>query len=103
LVRPGAAVKEERLAVLPGYKVRIVDGNHLAATAHRLKELRTWSGGALPGQALVVYDPEVDLVLKVIPCENGHTQERALLAPLEESVAAGEGWVMDRNFWVLHW
>ena len=57
----------------------------------------------MPGQALVVYDPDLDLALDVIPGENGHTQERALLAPLEESVAAGEVWVMDRNFCVLHW
>lgn len=92
-----------RPAVLPGYAVRILDGNHLAATEHRLKELRTYGGGALPGQALVVYDPDVDLALDVIPCENGHTQERALLAPLEARVAAGEVWVMDRNFCVLHW
>jgi IS4 transposase len=102
-VRAGAGVKDKRPAVLPGYKVRILDGNHWAATEHRLKELRTYGGGALPGQALVVYDPDVDLVLNVIPCENGHTQERALLSQLEESVAAGEVWVMDRNFCVLHW
>jgi hypothetical protein len=45
LVRAGAAVqvgrKEERPAVLPGYPVRILDGNHWAATEHRVKELRT--------------------------------------------------------------
>jgi hypothetical protein len=75
----------------------------LAATEHRLKELRTYGGGALPGQALVVYDPDLDRVLNVIPWENGHTQARALLWPLEESVAAGEVWVMDRNFCVLYW
>lgn len=98
-----AAVPAGRPAVLPGYAVRILDGNHLAATEHRLKELRTYGGGALPGQALVVYDPDLDLVLDVIPCENGHTQERALLAQLEARVAAGEVWVMDRNFCVLHW
>jgi IS4 transposase len=98
-----AGVKDGRPAVLPGYKVRIVDGNHLAATEHRLKELRTDGGGALPGQALVVYDPDVDMALTVVPCENGHTQERALLSCLEASVAAGEVWVMDRNFCVLHW
>jgi len=77
-VRAGAAgkveVKEGRPAVLPSYQVRILDGNHLAATEHRLKELRTYSGGRLPGQALVVYDPDVDMVLNVIPCENGHTR-----------------------------
>ncbi len=98
-----AGVKGVRPAVLPGYKVRILDGNHLAATDHRLKELRTYGGGALPGQALVVYDPDRDPAINVVPCENGHTQERTLLSLLEESLAAGEVWVMDRNFCVLHW
>jgi IS4 transposase len=98
-----AGVKDVRPAVLPGYKVRILDGNHLAATEHRLKELRTYGGGALPGQALVVYDPDLDLAIKVVPCENGHTQERALLSLLEEHLADGEVWVMDRNFCVLRW
>jgi hypothetical protein len=98
-----AAVKGVRLAVLPGYVVRMVDGNHLAATEHRLKELRGYGGGALPGQALVVYDPDLDLAINVVPCENGHTQERALLSALEASLVAGEVWVMDRNFCVLHW
>ena len=90
-------------AVLPGYPVRILDGNHLAATEHRLKLLRSYAGGALPGVALVVYDPDQDLVIDVVPCENGHTQERALLAALTATVAPGQVWVMDRNFCVLAW
>jgi len=90
-------------AILPGYPVRILDGNHLAATEHRLKELRPYVGGALPGLALVVYDPDQDLVVEVVPCENGHTQERALLAALAATVAPGQVWVMDRNFCVLAW
>ena len=98
-----ATVKAGRPAVLPGYTVRILDGDHLAATEHRLKALRTYGGGALPGQALVVYDPDLDLAINVVPCENGHTQERALLSLLEESLAPGEVWMMDRNFCVLHW
>jgi IS4 transposase len=98
-----AAVQGGRLAVLPGYQVRILDGNHLAATEHRLKELRPYGGGALPGQALVVYDPDRDLAIDVVPCENGHTQERALLSTLEASLVADEVWVMDRHFCVLHW
>ena len=71
---------------MPGYVVWIVDGNHWAATEHRLKELRADGGGALPGQALVGYDPALDLALDVVPCENGHTQERALLSILEASL-----------------
>lgn len=90
-------------AVLPGYPVRILDGSHWAATEHRLKELRTYLGGALPGLALVVYNPDQAVVVEVIPCENGHTQERALLAALAATVASGQVWVMDRNFCVLAW
>ena len=98
-----AAVQGGQLAVLPGYTVRILDGNHWAATDHRLKAWRTYGGGALPGQALVVYDPDLDLALDVVPWENGPTQERALLSLLEESLADGEVWVMDRHFCVRHW
>jgi hypothetical protein len=98
-----AALAGASPALLPGYPVRILDGNHLAATEHRLKPLRTYAGGALPGLALVVYDPDQDLVIDVVPCENGHTQERALLAALAATVAPGQVWVMDRNFCVLGW
>ena len=33
-------------------------------------------------EVLVVYDPDHDLVVDVVPCENGHAQERALLTAL---------------------
>lgn len=84
--------------LLPGYRVRILDGNHLAATEHRLKELRRIGGGPLPGQALVVLDPDQLLITDVFPCEDGHTQERAILLELLETVEAGQLWVADRNF-----
>src|SRR5262245_47037633 len=35
--------------LLPGYRVRILDGNHLAATQKRLKVIRGHSAGPLPG------------------------------------------------------
>jgi hypothetical protein len=83
---------------LPGYRVRILDGNHLAATQHRLKELRQLRSGPLPGQALVVYDPQWQLVTHVVPCEDGHAQERALLGQVLPWVQAKDVWVADRNF-----
>lgn len=84
--------------LLPGYRVRILDGNHLAATQHRLKELRTLRGGPLPGQALVVLDPQTKLMTAVYPCEDGHTQERSILLDVIEDLQAGEIWIADRNF-----
>ncbi len=83
---------------LPGYRMRILDGNHLAATQHRLKELRPLRSGPLPGQALVVYDPQWMMVTDVVPREDGHAQERALLGEVLSLVATGDVWVGDRNF-----
>ena len=84
--------------LLPGYRVKILDGNHLAKTQKRLKELRTTRAGALPGQSLVVLDPQTMLVVDVIPCEDGHAQERSLIPQVLPSVTAGELWIEDRNF-----
>src|SRR3954470_21247820 len=83
---------------LPGYRIRIVDGNHLAGTEHRLKELRTTGAGALPGHALVVLDPQAMLVTDVFPCEGGPAQERSLRDQVLESIRPGEVWIADRNF-----
>jgi hypothetical protein len=61
-------------AFVPGYRVRIVDGNHLAATERRLKVLRQSVAGPLPGHALVVLDPELMLAMHMIGCEDGHAE-----------------------------
>jgi len=38
------------------------------------------------------------LVTEVLPCENGHAQERSLFGALLQTVEAGELWIEDRNF-----
>jgi IS4 transposase len=83
---------------LPGYRIKIVDGNHLAGTEHRLKELRTTGAGALPGHALVVLDPQRMLVTDVVLCEDGHAQERSLLDRILALVRPQDLWIEDRNF-----
>jgi IS4 transposase len=92
------AMSSTPLMSVPGYRVRILDGNHLAASEKRLKPLRGFRGTALPGQSLVVYDPDLGMVLDVIPCEDGHTQERALMQPLLAAARPGDLWMGDRNF-----
>jgi IS4 transposase len=84
--------------ILPGWRVRIVDGNHLPASEKRLAPLRGFRGAALPGHCLVVYDPDVDLVLDVVPCEDGHASERGLFPPALAAAAEGELWMGDRHF-----
>jgi len=85
-------------ALLPGYRVRVLDGNHLAGTDHRILELRRHRAAALPGQALVFYDPQWDLISDVIPCEDGHAQERSLTEEIVEAVLRGDCVIADRNF-----
>jgi len=87
-----------REPLLRGYRVKIIDGNHLAATEHRIEELRTIGSGPLPGHALVVLDPDRMLLTDVFPCEDGHAQERSLLPQVLPTVEAGELWIADRNF-----
>lgn len=84
--------------LLRDYRVRILDGNHLAGTAHRLKELRTLAAGALPGQTLAVLDAATMLVTEVLCCEDGHAQERAVLPGIIPLIAERDVWVADRNF-----
>src|SRR4029453_909505 len=83
---------------LAGYRVKIVDGNCLEASEHRVQELRAAKGRALPGKSLVVYEPAPGLVTNVFPCEDGHAQERSLLGAVLATVAADDLWIADRNF-----
>lgn len=85
-------------ATVKGYRLRIVDGNHLPASEKRLKPLRQLRGAALPGHSLVVYDPDSGLVIDLLPCEDAHAQERACMGPILERALPGELWIADRNF-----
>lgn len=84
--------------LLPGYRVKLLDGNCLPVTEHRLEELRETSAGPLPGKSLVVLDPALALPIDVFPCEDGHAQERSLLGAVLERVTPGDLWIGDRNF-----
>ena len=86
---------------LPGYRIKALDGNHLAATERRLAELRGSAAGPLPGQALVVLEPELGLVTQIVGCEDGHAQERSLLAPVLAAVQDQDVYLADRNFCTL--
>jgi IS4 transposase len=80
-----------------GYRLRVVDGNHLPASQKRLKPLRTFRGAALPGQSLVVYAPDLDMVVDLAPGEDGHAQERTLMPALQARAQPGDLWIADRN------
>jgi IS4 transposase len=83
---------------LAGYRTRILDGSHLPGTEHRIAPLRTTRAGALPGQSLVIFEPESMLVLDVILCEDGHAQERSMTEEILALVGSKDLWIADRNF-----
>jgi hypothetical protein len=83
---------------LPGLRIKLLDGNCIEKSQHRIEELRFTSAGPLPGKSLVVYDPVLRLPIDVFPCEDGHAQERSLLKAVLASVEAGDVWIADRNF-----
>jgi hypothetical protein len=59
-----------------GDRLRILDGNGLSATEHRIEELRTLGDAPLPGKVLAVLDPTTRLVTEVVLTPDGHASER---------------------------
>ncbi|HTD77813.1 MAG TPA: transposase, partial [Chloroflexota bacterium] len=92
-LQPGACVEP-----WPGYRTRILDGNVLAGTEHRLAPLRRRLNACLPGKSLVVYEPGTRLVTDVVLCEDAYTQERALLTQILPRAQARDLFIADRNF-----
>jgi hypothetical protein len=95
------ALGARRQPWLAGYRVRILDGNHLSSTEHRLEVLRTTWAAALPGKVLDVIDPETGLSTQVFLTPDGHAQERSLLDEVLARVAERDLWIADRNFCTL--
>ena len=83
---------------LPGYRMRVLDGNVLAGTDPRLTPLRRWLNACLPGKSLVVYEPGLGLVTDVVLCVDAYTQERALLTQIVARLVAQDLLIADRNF-----
>jgi len=93
-----APLRKSAAPWLRGWRVRVVDGNHLPASEKRLAPLRGFRGAALPGHSLVVFDPDAGVVVDLVPCEDGHASERGLLAPLLAASGPGQLWIGDRLF-----
>lgn len=84
--------------LVPGLRTRILDGNHLSATQHRLKALRNVRLATLPGTSLVLLDPALMLITDVFLLEDGHASERSALPEVAARIFADDLIVGDRNF-----
>jgi len=90
-----------KVCALPGFRIKLLDGNCIEKSQHRIKELRSIAAGPLPGKSLVVYDSTLRIPIDVFPCEDGHAQERSLLSIVLQTVMSKDVWVADRNFCTL--
>jgi len=112
LVRQSAARAEQILACWPtaarpdpvaGLRLRILDGNYLAGTQHRLKPLRGDGAAALPGMSVVLRDDRTGLLPRLACREDAYTNERALCEELLAWVQPDDLIVADRNFCFFDW
>lgn len=94
-------MRAEAPKLLPGHRVRIIDGNHFSGTEHRLKGTRTHQAAPLPGLVLAVLDPRYRMFVDMIPREDGHAQERSLFHHIEPLVEKNDLRMADRNFATL--
>ena len=83
---------------LSGYALRVLDGNHLPGSNKRLAVLRGHRGATLPGQSIVVYDPDSGLATDLIAGEDAHQSERTLALPVLQGAGPGQAWIADRHF-----
>lgn len=98
LIQVVEALGTRRKPQLAGYHTRVIDGNHLPSTEHRLEVLRTVGSGPLPGQALAVLDADRMLITDLFPCEDGEAQERRILPQVIPTAQEHDLWIADRNF-----
>jgi hypothetical protein len=87
--------------LLKHFRPRILDGNHLGKTEHRIEVLQGTAAGALPGHCLVMLDPQRMVIDDVFPCEDGHAQERSLLTDVAPTIRPRDLLIADRNFCTL--
>lgn len=90
------------------YRLRILDGSHLpvgdncspgpSGCVRAVTPLNGLHDAALTGQSLVVYDPDLAMIVDLVPCEHGEAQERVIMGSLLDSVQPGELWIVDRHF-----
>ena len=83
---------------LPGYDVRIVDGNHLSGTDRRIKELRSLGDAPLPGHTVAILNPHAELIEDLIVCEDGHANQKTLYHFLLDRVQRRQCWIGDRDY-----
>lgn len=84
--------------LIRGFSCRIIDGNVIAGTEHRIKELRTTRAAALPGRSVCFYNYQSRLIDDIVLDQNGHAQDRSQIDAVLTRVREGEVIIGDAGF-----
>ena len=77
---------------LSGYQIKVLDGNHLSSTEHRLKELRDTWAAPLPGQAFCARRRPFDNAEDTLQCQVGLTIHDQTVGALERFDGGAYAW-----------
>ena len=91
-------LKATREEPIPGYRLRVIDGNYLARSERRIKELRDSNVAAIPGMSMAVYDYATDLITELRVDEDGHANERKLTPALLDIARKDDLLLADRLY-----
>lgn len=86
---------------IDGYHCRMLDGNHLQKTEHRIGELRRLASAPLPGTVVATLELKSRLLDNAYLLEDAHAQESSVLHRLIEDIAARDLMVADRHFCIV--
>jgi Transposase DDE domain len=86
---------------IAGYRTRLLDGNHLQKTEHRIDELRSQAAAPLPGTVVATMEFHSRLFDHVYLLEDAHAQESSVLDRVIADVNASDLLVADRHFCIV--
>jgi hypothetical protein len=81
---------KDKLKLLPGYSLRIIDSHRLSGTEHRIKKTRYHSALPLLGFTLAILAPDSRMIIDSISCEEGHAQDCSLTSQMIDGVQQGK-------------
>ncbi|VWB10276.1 prevent-host-death protein [Burkholderia arboris] len=106
LLLPVAAARaDERAGGSGGMRLRVLDGAGCAPAAAGCgcgracdDPVRDAAIGVTGARVLPVYDPDLAMIVDLLPVERGRAHERAFVGALLETVRPGELWIVDGRF-----
>ncbi|QEG39922.1 transposase [Roseimaritima ulvae] len=87
--------------VLPGYRCLSIDGNVLAKSDKRLKELREVKGAPMPGKIVARFDLQRQIFDRTYVLLDGHSQESKCCDRIVDDLVAKDVIIADRHYCVV--